>query len=163
MRGPLPRYRALVAAGALEADAAQEKAAHRLQALSQALAAGRGSFRSLFRLKPEAQKGLYLWGAVGRGKSLLMDIFFNNTDIREKRRVHFHEFMAETHERIAAWRAADQKTKKRHPKASKTSIDDPMPPVAADIAADARLLCFDEFQVSDIADAMILGRLFDAL
>lgn len=163
MRGPLPRYRALVEAAALAPDPAQEDAAHRLQALSEALMRRQPNRMALFAPRPATPKGVYLWGAVGRGKSLLMDIFYNNTEVALKRRVHFHEFMAETHERIARWRAADDRAKRRHPRASRTALDDPMPPVAADIADGARLLCFDEFQVNDIADAMILGRLFEAL
>ncbi len=163
MRGPLPRYRELVRTAALAPDSAQEGASLRLQALSEALIRRKSNRPTLFAPKSAPPKGVYLWGAVGRGKSLLMDIFYNNTDVAPKRRVHFHEFMAETHERIARWRAADDGAKRRHPRASRTSLDDPMPPVAADIAAGAKLLCFDEFQVSDIADALILGRLFEGL
>lgn len=149
--------------GALQTDPAQEEAAHRLQALHDALKSYRGPKKGLFSSRQKPPTGLYLWGAVGRGKTLLMDLFFNNTGFSAKRRVHFHEFMAETHERIAAWRAADDTTKRRHKAFNKNAPDDPIPLAAHDLAVDVRLLCFDEFHVTDIADAMILGRLFTAL
>ncbi len=145
------RYRAMGAAGEIEPDAAQERVAERLDALAQALAArssgGGGGLFARFQKKAAAvPRGLYIHGGVGRGKTMLMDLFFETVQFAPKRRNHFHEFMAEAHERIAAAR-------KRHD-------GDPIPHVAAEMVGSPGLLCFDELHVTDIADAMILGRLF---
>ncbi|MBB5716095.1 cell division protein ZapE [Sphingomonas aerophila] len=148
----LSAYQALLTAGELRPDPEQAAAAARLDALATQLEAvpHRGStLWRLLRAKPQAPRGLYLWGGVGRGKSMLMDLFFANLDIRRKRRVHFAEFMLEIHARIA-----DERRKEN---------GDPILPVAAALAEEARLLAFDEMMVTNSPDAMILSRLFTAL
>jgi cell division protein ZapE len=148
--------------GQFEADPAQANLIESLDALVAELAARKKSrsgsaIRKLFRRKPSGQpvRGLYVWGSVGRGKTMLMDMFFDAAPQRRKRRAHFHAFMADVHQRIHAWR--------QEKKAGQAKGDDPIQPVADALAKEARLLCFDEFSVTDIADAMILGRLFEAL
>ena len=143
----LQRYRALLASGELAPDAAQERAVAQLQTLETRLREYRP--RGLFSKISEPPNGLYLWGNVGRGKSMLMDLFFSRVPLRAKRRVHFNAFMVETHARIH--------------KARQRGTDDPVAFVAKRIAEEAILLCFDEFQVTDVTDAMILGRLFEKL
>ncbi|KCZ88980.1 cell division protein ZapE [Hyphomonas jannaschiana] len=160
MANVLRQYRERVDAGLLTNDPVQAEAAERLDDLARRLAdPPKGGWFS----KPEPVRGLYLWGGVGRGKSMLMDLFFEDAAPKAKRRVHFHEFMAEIQDRLDTWRKMPEGERKRSPWRVKGAGDDPIPPVAKQVAAEAQLLCFDEFQVTQIADAMILARLFDQL
>jgi cell division protein ZapE len=155
------RYQALVSDRRFEYDPAQAELASKLDALSVKLKDYRaepkpGAFARLIGLKPhEPPRGLYIYGAVGRGKTMLMDMFFDAVQAPLKRRAHFHAFMADAHARLHQWRQALRR--------GEATGEDPIAPVAAELAREASLLCFDEFSVRDIADAMILGRLFTAL
>jgi cell division protein ZapE len=154
-------YQALVSSGAIEPDVAQAAAADAFADLEQRLAhykpvRKQGLLGRLFADKGEAPpRGLYVHGEVGRGKTMLMDMFFQQSPVEHKRRAHFHEFMAEVHERIFALRQSIAR--------GETPDGDVIGLTAAGIFDQAWLLCFDEFHVTDIADAMILGRLFAKL
>ncbi|WP_309644170.1 cell division protein ZapE [Phenylobacterium sp.] len=154
-------YDARLARGDIRPDPAQAPGIAALSRLEAALVDAQPSGLTAFFRKPESQRGVYLWGPVGRGKSMLMDLFFETAPVEKKRRTHFHVFMGEVHRLIDAWRKGDPAARKARFGQSKG--DDPISPVADVVASEARLLCFDEFQVTDIADAMILGRLFEAL
>ncbi len=146
------RYEALVASGELKPDPEQAAAAARLDRLQQELEATPKSTSFLARLtgkKAEQPRGLYLWGSVGRGKSMLMDLFYECLALSAKRRVHFHEFMIEIHARLRVERKKEQ--------------GDPILPVVEALAAETRCLCFDEMVVNNSADAMIMSRLFAGL
>ncbi len=156
------RYEAMARSGEIAPDSTQAALADALDALADSLAGRRSSrakgplawLRSIGAGTPTT-RGLYIWGDVGRGKTLLMDLFFDAAPTRRKRRVHFHQFMGEVHDRIAALR--------RGAKEGSTSLGDPIAAVARGLASEIALLCFDEFAVYDIADAMILGRLLEQL
>jgi cell division protein ZapE len=157
------RYAALVAAGKIEADPGQAVLVRHLAALDRRLEEHRLAHKSsslgwLFGKRNKAAapvKGLYVYGEVGRGKTMLMDMFFATSAVQRKRRVHFHEFMADVHERVHTYR--------QEMKNGDAADHDPIQRAAAAIAEESWLLCFDEFHVTDIADAMILGRLFAKL
>ena len=156
----IDRYEARIGSGQLTPDPVQAEAASALDDLAHRLANRKtGGWFS----KAETVTGLYMWGGVGRGKSMLMDLFFEHAPVTARRRVHFHEFMAEVHDRLDAWRRLTPDERKRSEWRVKGAGDDPIAPVAKQIASEANLLCFDEFQVTQIADAMVLARLFDAL
>lgn len=148
--GMIRAFAAALAARGIVADPAQQAAAERLQRFHDELMAFKAARRTRLRkllVHPELPKGVWFWGGVGRGKSFLMDCFFAALPYRRKRRVHFHAFMREIHERLK---------RLKHEQ-------DPLAKVAAQVAQETRLMCFDEFHVSDIADAMILARLMRAL
>ena len=148
--GMIEGFNAALAARGIEADPAQLVAARRLQRFYDELLALKAARRSRLRkllVNPDLPRGVWFWGGVGRGKSFLMDCFFAAVPYQRKRRVHFHAFMREIHESLRAHR----------------NQSDPLAQVAARIARETRLMCFDEFHVSDIADAMMLGRLMQAL
>ncbi|HUF57477.1 MAG TPA: cell division protein ZapE, partial [Thermohalobaculum sp.] len=157
--GPMPRYRALVQEGAIRADPAQRAAVEKLHLLHVRLREHDPTKRTRVSLgwlgfgrreEPEHDLGgLYVYGGVGTGKSMLMDLFFEVAPVRRKRRVHFHAFMNEVHAGIHS--------------ARESNVEDPIRSVAEEVIEHAWLLCFDEFQISDITDAMILGRLFERL
>ena len=145
-------YDALVAAGELRPDPEQQAAAARLDQLAAELEATPKRGSVLWRMlgkAPDPPRGLYLWGGVGRGKSMLMDLFYDQVQVHRKRRVHFHAFMLEVHARIANERAKE--------------VGNPIPPVAEAMVEDARLIAFDELVVTNMADAAILSRLFAEL
>jgi cell division protein ZapE len=149
MTGPVrAAYDQLIVAHELKPDPAQARAVAALDRLAGSFDNG-GFFARLFGANSGGPAGVYLWGGVGRGKSMLMDLAFAHIDIAPKRRVHFHEFMLETHARLRVARESEE--------------GDPIEPVAEQIAAQAKLLCFDEMQVTNPADAMILSRLFGKL
>ena len=150
MSGVLARYERLVASGELKPDPEQRRAAERLSALQKDLESEHsgGLLAQLFARR-EQPRGVYMWGGVGRGKSMLMDLFVSSLDIAEKRRTHFHEFMLEVDRLIRDERAKE--------------AGDPIAPVAARIAEDVKCLAFDEMVVTNTADAAIMSRLFTAL
>lgn len=175
--GPLAAYRALEAEGEIKPDDDQLRIINHFERLyselcdypeigdrSKGLSIKSWRLAHFFRWSGGDKKpprGLYIYGGVGRGKSMLMDLFYEVAPLKAKKRVHFHEFMLDVHARMKAWRTMGGK--ERAALGGRASEDDPIPPVARQMATEATLLCFDELQVTDIADAMILSRLFNEL
>src|SRR5882672_7642948 len=157
----------MLESGQLQPDAAQAHAAAALDALNSRLKNYRPGKRGLFGLDfgsaESAPQGIYLYGDVGRGKSFLMDLFFASSNIAKKRRVHFNAFMLETHQRIHEWRNVSGRERLARAELVRDAGDDPIAPIAKRMLSEATVLAFDEFQVTDVADAMILGRLFEQL
>ncbi len=161
---PISAYQTLIRDGKLRPDPNQQKAIELLQGLHSELdlyaqQMGQTGWRarlSIRNRKRPVPKGIYMWGGVGRGKTMLMDLFYENSNVAERKHVHFHAFMQEVHRRVHAFREAQKSGKV--PESS-----DPLKALAKVIVDQAWLLCFDEFHVTDIGDAMILGRLFEAL
>lgn len=152
MTGLIARYEALLASGELRPDPEQEATAYRLEKLQRELESQKtktGLIGKLFAQKSASPRGLYIWGGVGRGKSMLMDLFHDTLNITRKKRIHFHAFMIEVHSLLREER--------------KKEVGDPILPVAAKLAQDIRCLAFDEMVVNNSADAMIMSRLFTSL
>ncbi|PHR57454.1 MAG: cell division protein ZapE [Robiginitomaculum sp.] len=148
--------------GQLREDTTQMAAAEKLDILLESLI-NYTPKRSIFSKNTPPPKGLYMWGGVGRGKSLIMDVFYDQIETKRKSRVHFHAFMQSVHSEINIWRKLSQKQRRKHKNYVRGAGDDPIAPTAKAIANEADILCFDEFHVTDIADAMLLSRLFTAL
>ena len=169
MSDPLSQYKKMLTSGELRPDNHQAQIIEKLQNLhndlvgyEEKISKKNNFWQRLFSGNGKAvpPTGLYVYGDVGRGKSMIMDLFFATAPITSKRRVHFHAFMLDVHQAMHDWRYMDGAARK---KLHGTDEDDPIPPLAAKIAKSSLLLCFDEFQVHDVTDAMILGRLFTNL